>query len=86
VVRGLIPQFVAAAADPEGYQVFVKILTLPESVTGYREIRYPKMVAARQQAEVVAGRAEGAGASGSCAERGVGSPSHEPAADSPSPE
>jgi indolepyruvate ferredoxin oxidoreductase len=49
---GLIPQFVAAAADPEGYQVFVKILTLPESVTGYREIRYPKMVAARQQAEV----------------------------------
>jgi hypothetical protein len=29
----------------------VKVLRLPEQVTGYREIRYPKMAFAREQAE-----------------------------------
>ncbi|MCC6354293.1 MAG: 2-oxoacid:acceptor oxidoreductase family protein [Verrucomicrobiae bacterium] len=34
----------------EDYQVWTRSLRLPESVTGYREIRYPKMDAARQRA------------------------------------
>jgi hypothetical protein len=29
----------------------VRVLQLPEAVTGYREIRYPKMAAAREQGE-----------------------------------
>jgi len=48
---GLIPRFVAAAAEPDAYQVFIRVLSIPESVTGYREIRYPKMAAAREQAD-----------------------------------
>jgi indolepyruvate ferredoxin oxidoreductase len=47
---GLAAQFPEMAGEPDTYQSFVRILTLPESVTGYREIRYPKMAAARQQA------------------------------------
>jgi indolepyruvate ferredoxin oxidoreductase len=39
-----------AAQTPEGYEAYVRVLRLPEAVTGYREIRYPKMVAAREQA------------------------------------
>ncbi|MBM3879777.1 MAG: indolepyruvate ferredoxin oxidoreductase [Verrucomicrobia bacterium] len=48
---GLLPQFNSAlGAGP--YATFVKVLRLPEAVTGYREIRYPKMTAARAQAEL----------------------------------
>lgn len=46
----LLPGFEGAAADPVAYATYVRILRLPETVTGYREIRYPKMDAARQQA------------------------------------
>lgn len=42
------PEFAANGAD---YARFVSILNLPEAVTGYREIRYPKMAAAQEQAE-----------------------------------
>lgn len=47
---GLIPQFVEAGPDAEDYPIWVKVLGLPEAVTGYREIRYPKMAAAQEQA------------------------------------
>jgi indolepyruvate ferredoxin oxidoreductase len=46
-----LAQFKAAAADPRKYDLFIQLLKLPESVSGYREIRYPKMAAARMQAE-----------------------------------
>lgn len=49
---GLLHYFGEAAHDPRRYELFVRILTLPESVTGYREVRYPKMTAARAQAEL----------------------------------
>ena len=48
---GLLPQFAQAASDPQRYERFVRILALPETVSGYREIRYPKMAAARAQAD-----------------------------------
>ncbi len=47
----LLPRFADLASDATRYRSFLKVLELPESVTGYREIRYPKMEAARQQAE-----------------------------------
>lgn len=39
------------SGDRSAYDLFVTLLKLPEAVTGYREIRYPKMAAAREQAE-----------------------------------
>ena len=48
---GLLGRFPALSTDQRSYALFVRILRLPESVTGYREIRYPKMAAARAQAE-----------------------------------
>jgi indolepyruvate ferredoxin oxidoreductase len=48
---GRVEQFSRTTLDEEGYRTFVRILRLPEDVCGYREIRYPKMTAARQQAE-----------------------------------
>jgi len=48
---GLVAQIARAAADPAQYEILLRILRLPETVTGYREIRYPKMAAARTQAE-----------------------------------
>ncbi len=48
---GLLPSFAQAAGDPRHYELFLRVLSLPEAVTGYREIRYPKMAAAREQAE-----------------------------------
>ena len=36
---------------PEQYQAWVEILSLPEEVRGYREIRYPGMLAAQKKAE-----------------------------------
>jgi indolepyruvate ferredoxin oxidoreductase len=47
----LAGRFAEFAADPAQYALFVRILDLPEAVTGYREIRYPKMAAAREQGE-----------------------------------
>jgi indolepyruvate ferredoxin oxidoreductase len=34
----------------EAYSIWLEILRLPEQATGYREVRYPKMDACRQQA------------------------------------
>lgn len=48
----LLAGFGPAARTPAGYAAYVRLMRLPESVTGYREIRYPKMAAARQQAEI----------------------------------
>lgn len=48
----LLPRFTDLATDASRYRTFLKVLQLPESVTGYREIRYPKMDAARRQAEI----------------------------------
>jgi indolepyruvate ferredoxin oxidoreductase len=41
----------AAPADAASYATWLKLLRLPEEVTGYREVRYPRMEAARQRAE-----------------------------------
>ena len=38
-------------AGDVAYQKWLDILNCPENVTGYREIRYPKMLAARKQVE-----------------------------------
>ena len=37
--------------DEEEYRTWVKVLELPEEVRGYRQVRTPKMAAARQRAE-----------------------------------
>jgi len=42
-----------APLNQEAYATWLKILRLPEEVTGYREIRYPKMEQARQEAEKI---------------------------------
>jgi indolepyruvate ferredoxin oxidoreductase len=47
----LLEQFTRIPQDDVHYETFLRILKLPESVTGYREVRYPKMAAARAQAE-----------------------------------
>ncbi len=47
----LVQQHHAFAADPHRYELFVKLLNLPADVTGYREIRYPKISAAQTQAD-----------------------------------
>lgn len=55
---GLLPGFPSAARSPEGYDLYLRLLRLPEAVTGYREIRYPKMAAAREQAAAWLGELE----------------------------
>ena len=46
----LLPELLAAAAgEGRNQALLVQILQLPEGVTGYREIRYPKMAAAMEQ-------------------------------------
>ncbi len=50
--EALVGQCLDRISDVDNYPLLVKLLSLPEAVTGYREIRYPKMAAARQQAEV----------------------------------
>jgi len=49
---GLLPNLRNMAEDDRRYELSLRILRLPESVTGYREIRYPKMDAARAQGEL----------------------------------
>ena len=51
---GLLAGFDEASRTPRGYEACVRMLRLPETVTGYREIRYPKMAAAREQAALLA--------------------------------
>jgi indolepyruvate ferredoxin oxidoreductase len=46
----LLPGLREAARTLQGYESYVRVLRLPEAVTGYREIRYPKMAAAQEQA------------------------------------
>jgi indolepyruvate ferredoxin oxidoreductase len=48
---GVLGRFSEVATNPKRYELFLQILKLPETVNGYREIRYPKMAAARSQAE-----------------------------------
>ncbi|MBU6399941.1 MAG: 2-oxoacid:acceptor oxidoreductase family protein [Verrucomicrobia bacterium] len=48
---GLVEGLTQIPREPARYEMLVRILRLPEEVTGYREIRYPKMTAARAQAE-----------------------------------
>jgi indolepyruvate ferredoxin oxidoreductase len=48
---GLAARFPEFAADAAQYALFVRVLNLPEAVTGYRELRYPKMAAARDQGD-----------------------------------
>lgn len=48
--EGLVDNF-TIFSDPEIYRLYVDILRLPESVSGYRKIRYPKMEAARGKAD-----------------------------------
>jgi len=46
----LTDQFVAPV-DSASYATWLKILRLPEEVTGYREVRYPRMEQAQKRAE-----------------------------------
>ncbi|MGD0539060.1 MAG: DUF6537 domain-containing protein [Verrucomicrobiota bacterium] len=54
--QALLPRFRDAAGETGRYDLFVRVLRLPESVSGYREIRYPKMHAAQTQAEAWLGQ------------------------------
>jgi len=47
-------QFIAPT-DSASYATWLKILRLPEEVTGYREVRYPKMEQAQKRAEEMLG-------------------------------
>ena len=47
--------------DPSAYRAYVKALKLPESVSGYRKIRYPKMESAKAQAEQILSQIEQSG-------------------------
>lgn len=47
--ENLVDQFVYDG--PRDYQRWVRILSVPSDVTGYREVRYPKMEQARRQAD-----------------------------------
>lgn len=58
---GLLPRFEAFADKPAAREQFLRILRLPEQVSGYREIRYPKMDAVREQAERWLAELEGPG-------------------------
>ncbi len=50
--EGLITKYLASGvASPRDYQRWLAILSVPEPVTGYREVRYPKMELARRRAE-----------------------------------
>lgn len=51
---GLVDQFIDDSGKPlkdSVYSIWVEILELPEAVTGYREIRYPKIEQAREKAQ-----------------------------------
>jgi indolepyruvate ferredoxin oxidoreductase len=41
----------AAPSDAAAYAAWLKILRLPEEATGYREVRYPRMEAARKRGD-----------------------------------
>jgi indolepyruvate ferredoxin oxidoreductase len=48
-----------APRDPSAYATWLKVLRLPEEVTGYREVRYPKMELAQKRAEEMLGATAG---------------------------
>ncbi len=54
--QALLPRLREAAGESGRYDLFVRVLRLPESISGYREIRYPKMLAAQTQAEAWLGQ------------------------------
>jgi indolepyruvate ferredoxin oxidoreductase len=60
--QALLPRLREAAGESGRYDLFVRVLRLPESVSGYREIRYPKMQAAQTQAEAWLGQVAAMGA------------------------
>jgi indolepyruvate ferredoxin oxidoreductase len=47
-------------SDPETYKTWLELLRLPSEVTGYRDVRYPKMDAARSRAAELLKRLEAA--------------------------
>jgi indolepyruvate ferredoxin oxidoreductase len=47
----LLPRMAETVGDARRYALFTQVLQLPAQATGYREIRYPKMDAARAQAD-----------------------------------
>ena len=50
--------------DPETYKVWLELLRLPSQVTGYRDVRYPKMDQARSRAAELLQRLEAIQAAG----------------------
>jgi len=51
---GLVEKFPQAdTLSDTDYRTWVEVLRLPETARGYREVRYPKMDAAREKAEVL---------------------------------
>lgn len=48
---GLLPRFAGVVGDADTYAAYVRVLRLPEQVTGYRDVRYPKIDAARRQGD-----------------------------------
>ncbi len=49
--EGLVDGF--AFNDEAGYRQYVEVLRTPETITGYAEVRWPKMAAARSRAEQI---------------------------------
>ena len=47
--EGVVDEF-TLFTDPETYRLYVELLSLPQDVRGYRDIRAPKMEAARRRA------------------------------------
>ncbi|MCE0483327.1 MAG: 2-oxoacid:acceptor oxidoreductase family protein [Methylacidiphilales bacterium] len=45
----------ATPADSASYATWLKVLRLPEEITGYREVRYPKMELAKKRAKEMLG-------------------------------
>ncbi|MCX8108220.1 MAG: 2-oxoacid:acceptor oxidoreductase family protein, partial [Verrucomicrobiae bacterium] len=59
---GLLPGFKDAAANDDAYQLYARVLELPTRVSGYREVRYPKMAAVQNEAaEILAKLSKQAG-------------------------
>jgi indolepyruvate ferredoxin oxidoreductase len=57
-----------AVTERQGYRQWVSVLRLPEQVTGYREVRYPKMDEARRRAEQLLNESPLAAAAASASE------------------
>jgi len=49
----LLPGFKDASENDDAYRAYVRLMELPSMVSGYREIRYTKMEAARARADEI---------------------------------